>query len=569
MLARSVIATLIFHLEKHFANANDWFRRGARREMMENFRQTRGGNIITQASHVLRQVVKRDRDRACDEEQSAYFDRVQAQNAELQDNAPERSVILNIRLLNLHVPVHQAGAGASQLTDDAESQATMSTSPTARPPGEQQDDDSEATEGTNNRRSQRDPDTWEVLSDSDESSSSEDTLQSVHTKNLRQGNDDQSQGTLGSVHTADLRRAEPDDASTATMIMKGTITAKLKQSVTLASRGPDLLAHICSKNNWDSTVPDTVDWETHGLVRRNASHSVTHLKFLHGLLPVGVQKAHCHDRYSKCCPLCTTVEETEFHFCRCPHEARAQWRAKFLTVLTDTAAKLKVLHELTSVVVAGVTAFFSGHTVNQDHPTLDPLDFPRHLRPLIMQQNEIGWLNFIRGRWSKEWRRLQQAKNGRRLKAGKKTLKGDWAAKLIQAVWASVFEAWDDRNKVEHGIDHKTRHDAKNKLLQRDLEWRHSLQDSCPTLSQPFDTPLEDMLKKKNYQLHSWMERCRLAMQQADDDACEATRQELTQEVQALHAAHQGNPAVQQAFLVPVQVLVNRRNRALSEALAQ
>ena len=56
-------------------------------------------------------------------------------------------------------------------------------------------------------------------------------------------------------------------------------------------------------------------------------------------------------------------------------------------------------------------------------------------------------------------------------------------------------------------------------------------------------------------------------MQQADDDACEATRQELTMEVQALHAACKGNPVTQQAFSVPVQVLLNRRNRALKQWL--
>ena len=105
----------------------------------------------------------------------------------------------------------------------------------------------------------------------------------------------------------------------------------------------------------------------------------------------------------------------------------------------------------------GVFLFLQG----ADH--LDPSTVPPPYRELVRQQNRIGWLNFLRGRWSLEWKRLQS--NFYKPESGN----GQWASQMIRTLWESIYKGWEQHNKDLHGVDAATRNAAERVVLSREI----------------------------------------------------------------------------------------------------
>ena len=100
------------------------------------------------------------------------------------------------------------------------------------------------------------------------------------------------------------------------------------------------------------------------------------------------------------------------------------------------------------------------------------------------------------------------------LKGGKTTIKGNWVVKVSNAMWDSIWQAWEARNKALHGTDYQSRYAAKNRLLQREAEWLHSrVADHRPDL---LTISLEELLSKNNYQLHCWIQNWTPVMDNLD-----------------------------------------------------
>ena len=101
---------------------------------------------------------------------------------------------------------------------------------------------------------------------------------------------------------------------------------------------------------------------------------------------------------------------------------------------------------------------------------LDCQNYNQRCHRLITEQNNIGWKNFLRGRWTKEWGRL----HARYIKTGdpeaaspKKML--HWASGLVRKIWDHWFVMWTDRNKTWHGRDATTRRAAERAQAIREI----------------------------------------------------------------------------------------------------
>jgi hypothetical protein len=275
---------------------------------------------------------------------------------------------------------------------------------------------------------------------------------------------------------------------------QGTITGKIKRPVIEASRGPALLEHIRVTNNWDPTTLDLVDWDSHGVVLRNTPHEVTMIKMIHGLLPVGARTSKYHPKYSDKCPTCKTAIETTLHFYHCSTPCRRKWKSKLITTLRVKAEKLNTRPPLIDVMLEGVLLFLQG----ADH--LDPSTVPPPYRELVRQQNRIGWLNFLNGRWSLEWKKLQS--NFCQPESGN----SQWASQMIRTLWESIFEVWEQRNKDLHGVDAATRNAAERVVFSREIRELYLNRETFPEEFQHiFETHLDTLLGKKNYQLKNWL----------------------------------------------------------------
>lgn len=275
---------------------------------------------------------------------------------------------------------------------------------------------------------------------------------------------------------------------------QGTITGKIKKPIIKASRGPALLEHIRTTNGWDHTTLDLVDWDSHGIVRRSISHEVTMVKFLFGILPVGARTTKYHPKYSELCATCGVEKETIEHFHQCPAHSRKKSNKVMLVDLRKKAESLNTRPPLIQIMLDGISNYLNG----SDH--LNPLAVGPHYRELVRQQNRIGWLNFLRGRWSLEWTRLQvlyfRPESGR----------GQWATQLIKTLWDSIYKTWEQRNDDLHGTDAATQAKADRVVYQREIQMYYDAQWMySEEIQHVFDTPVEKLMKQKNYQLTNWI----------------------------------------------------------------
>ena len=109
------------------------------------------------------------------------------------------------------------------------------------------------------------------------------------------------------------------------------------------------------------------------------------------------------------------------------------------------------------IMLEGTKGFLGG----ADH--LDPLKFPMQYRELICQQNQIGWRNFLLGRWSRQW--VWQQHNSDWID----NTANSWALQLIRCIWDELWELWESRNRDKHGTNAKTRYEAERATLQREI----------------------------------------------------------------------------------------------------
>ena len=279
-------------------------------------------------------------------------------------------------------------------------------------------------------------------------------------------------------------------------LQAGTLTHKLKQSLVYAVRSPPLLRDLQVSNSWEDATVASIDWTAHGLALRNTPHHVTIVKLIHDLLPVGV-RVHKYDpvQYCQYCPTCTVHVETISHFFRCAHPMRKARRSTFRKSVLDAADKLKTQPMLLNVMMEGVRLLFSGGDY------LRPSDFPDEVRELIRQQNRIGWRNFVKGRWSLEWTRIQSKHH--RVKASDSS----WTAHSIRVLWDAFFEYWEQRNKDRHGSDSESRYAAERKVLTRRItHWYDNQHFYSDTAAIAFSTPLAELLTSKNPQLCNWLQ---------------------------------------------------------------
>ena len=63
-------------------------------------------------------------------------------------------------------------------------------------------------------------------------------------------------------------------------------------------------------------------------------------------------------------------------------------------------------------------------------------------------QDQIGWDNFILGRWSKKWQKVQQRYN-KHTKSRRSSLR--WTACIINKFIRTVWDIWDFCNSLIHG----------------------------------------------------------------------------------------------------------------------
>jgi len=233
---------------------------------------------------------------------------------------------------------------------------------------------------------------------------------------------------------------------------------------------------------------ETINWLAHGKALRSMMNTRIHfIKLVHECLPTTGQQNR-RDNGNRTCPRCATTKEDRDHIIRCKARTRAEWRANFrkstreFHTKHDTAPDLQQLWEV---------AMDQWLNAPEGDIVVNSTLFPDEARPLVEQQNRIGWRQVFNGRFSSEWRRLQDQHYllvRRRTHEGKKDKQTGqwWQRSFILFIWSQWLTLWKLRNNKLHGENAATKQTSAQRIIHSELrnlyERRESMEDSVQTL---------------------------------------------------------------------------------------
>jgi hypothetical protein len=142
------------------------------------------------------------------------------------------------------------------------------------------------------------------------------------------------------------------------------------------------------------------------------------------------------------CPRCKQDNETTTHLLICPDNAAdLEWRCRvtnlgiwLLEVDTHPAIKKCIMESLSS---RSTTTLFSPHATQV-------------CLAAAMEQDEIGWQNFVEGKISKSWGNLQWQHYQEQLSV---RLGDKWSAGLVTQLLKLTHGMWIHRNNILHAVD--------------------------------------------------------------------------------------------------------------------
>jgi hypothetical protein len=209
-------------------------------------------------------------------------------------------------------------------------------------------------------------------------------------------------------------------------------------------------------------------------------------KWMTGFCGVGkMMKIYKFQQHSKC-PKCQQNNETTDHVLQCQsYGTHCLWQ-KLMRELTAWIVDNDGPPSLGKVLTQNLTAW-------RQKSIFPPPPQECMLRQAILQQDELGWGNLLKGFIGIQWR-MAVEQHFLSIKSQKSSVV--WISKLIRKIWDLQRQLWDDRNNTLHGEGqtiHLEELNAINEELtkqwmaglnQLPLRYRHLFQGEFRTLYQ-------------------------------------------------------------------------------------
>jgi hypothetical protein len=135
------------------------------------------------------------------------------------------------------------------------------------------------------------------------------------------------------------------------------------------------------------------------------------------------------------------------------------------------------------------------------------------VREAVLEQNSLGWYNFLLGRLSTRWADAQQ----RYLESiGKRNTGRRWTIAILSKIWDISWDMWEHRNGIAHDTLHPRRL-AKLQVIQQEV--KDAFGDGCDDLlsrdKRLFDKGLEKILAGSDIEMRQWTTSVLLARRRA------------------------------------------------------
>ena len=231
------------------------------------------------------------------------------------------------------------------------------------------------------------------------------------------------------------------------------LTSKFDSCIRYHINGYHLRRYMQDKHLWSDQTWGEVDFCLFGqhFRRLRPHHQVTHMKRVHGQLPIGKRRydqARLQDPSLKLCPCCKTTDETSEHLLQCAANPA------FLSSLRQLRRDLITgdTHPIRYLLADGIEHWtkLSG----EFSPVLS--QYPSHLRgkmeEALESQHRIGWYEATSGLLSCHWSSLSccaMHDSGKTdVNAGAQRMRT-----CISAIYDHVTRIWTARNEVLHSAD--------------------------------------------------------------------------------------------------------------------
>jgi hypothetical protein len=149
-------------------------------------------------------------------------------------------------------------------------------------------------------------------------------------------------------------------------------------------------------------------------------------------------------------------------------------------------------------------------TTSQDDATqteIDDTDLSNMILAAGEDQDELGWLNFIKGRQSVKWEDAYNTYLD--TIAGRKPHRSGlaWGSKLVTASLQLLVDIWCSRNDQYHNKDEDGNHPETQQIYQRVREtYEDRLAYTQEIQELLFDKTLEQRLQQRPFQLVKWIQ---------------------------------------------------------------
>ena len=142
------------------------------------------------------------------------------------------------------------------------------------------------------------------------------------------------------------------------------------------------------------------------------------------------------------CPNCDHPVEKSSHVLRCDHpKSKAHFNSKIADI-TKCLSDSLTHPELQNSFIKILNDWRKGRTIT-------PASFATTfgIRNAVRDQDQIGWDNFLLGRWSTKWQKVQQ-RHFKHTESQRSSLR--WTTCIINKFIRTVWDIWDFRNSLVH-----------------------------------------------------------------------------------------------------------------------
>ena len=220
------------------------------------------------------------------------------------------------------------------------------------------------------------------------------------------------------------------------------------------------------------------------------------------------------------CPRCGGEYEDVSHILTCQAVSSTDQWSKSLVRLEEWMEKEQTAPLIRRYILRRLRAWHKGEFFMLTGDALEPA---------ILEQDEIGWKNFLFGFVSVQWARIQQREYNRirSRRTGKR-----WVTQLIKQLWMVIWDQWKDRNKKLHdGETLDEFHDISDVHVEINHEFASGAPANCPPHLRNWFRyeSVDEIFALSNFEQRLWLRTVRnirttVALRQANIDGLAAER---------------------------------------------